>query len=202
MDNEQLIKWKKEMESELAEVEKQLSDIEKRRMVLKSKIKAVETLLSPAEQISKFDNYSLRDPVNEFISSLQANGWSIEKLKGKGNNYLVSKGTTRINLWTKFSKLSDITGQYWFGVNPAYLNNENGGIVLILGTHDQYICMPFKKLRDMLEGSKNTKTGQKFQVREKNGRIELQPAGIGGDWIDVTQYTNRKGLERIGLISE
>ncbi|MFC1910961.1 hypothetical protein ACFLXC_06800, partial [Chloroflexota bacterium] len=125
--------------------------------------------------------------------------WSVGKHGGRTNNYIANRSGQSVELWIKFSKLSEISGQYWFGVNPAHLENRNGGVVLLLGTHQQYICLPFSKLREMLEGSKNTKTGQKFQVKQKIGQTELQPAGIGGKWIDVTSYLNGEGLKRIGI---
>jgi hypothetical protein len=199
MDKIALAKWKTEMESELAEVEKQLFDLESKRAVLKVELGAVVTLLSPTEQVQVRNKYEVRDPVGEFIATLKGKGWSVENHGGKIKNYVANRGGHSVDLWIKFSKRSEVSGQYWFGINPDRLENKNGGVILLLGTHQQYICLPFINLLEMLEGSKNTVTGQKFQVRQNNGQVELQPAGIGGKWINVTPYYAEEGLERIGI---
>lgn len=200
MDKTQLAKWKRDIEMQLAEVEKQLTVIERKRAVLKAKLGAVTTLLSPTEEITAIENYEVRDPVGEFIADLKVNGWSVWKHGGHGvraNHYDASRGGQSVELWIKFSKLSEVSGRYWFGMNPVHLENRNGGVILLLGTHKKYICLPFTKLHEMLEGSKITPTGQKFLVRQKSGQVELQPAG--GKWIQVTSYLNEEGLKRIGI---
>ena len=199
MDKTQLAKWKREMEMQLAEVEKQLTVIERKRAVLKAKLGAVTTLLSPTEEITAIENYEVRDPVGAFIADLKVNGWSVGKHGGKAKRYDANRGGQSVELWIKFSKLSEVSGRYWFGVNPAHLENKYGGVILLLGTHKKYICLPFTKLHEMLEGSKNTAIGQKFLVRQKSGQVELQPAGIGGKWINVSSYLNGEGLKRIGI---
>lgn len=199
MDKTQLAKWKGEMEMQLAEVEKQLTVIEKERAVLKAKLGAVTTLLSPTEEITAIENYEVRDPVGAFIADLKVNGWSVGKHGGKTKRYDANRGGQSVELWIKFSKLHEVLGRYWFGVNPAHLENRNGGVILLLGTHKKYICLPFTKLHEMLKGSKNTPTGQKFLVRQKSGQVELQPAGTGGKWINVTLYLNGEGLKKIGI---
>jgi hypothetical protein len=199
MDKMQLAKWKREMEMQLTEVEKQITVLEKKRVVVKAKLGAVTTLLSPTEGITAIENYEVRDPVGAFIGDLKVNGWSVWKHGARGNHYGVNRGGQNVDLWIKFSKLSEVSGRYWFGVNPAYLENRNGGVILLLGTYQQYICLPFTKLREMLEGSKNTITGQKFVVRRESEKVELQPAGTGGKWINVTPYFNGEGLKAIGI---
>lgn len=202
MDKMQLAKWKREMEMQLAEVEKQLTVIEKKRAVLKAQLGAVTTLLSPTEGITAIENYEVRDHVGAFIAELKVNGWSVCKRGGRGvrgNHYGANRGGQNVDLWIKFSKLSEGSGRCWFGVNPAHLEKRNGGVILLLGTHQQYICLPFTKLREMLEGSKDTITGKKFLVRQKSGQVELQPTGTGGKWINVTSYLNEEGLKRIGI---
>jgi hypothetical protein len=199
MDRTQLDKWKEELESELAIVEKQLAEMEKKRAVLKTKLGAVGTLLSPMENVTVPPDYDGKDPVGEFIVDLKTKGWSFEREGGKTNIYIANRGGNSVGLWIKFSKLSEVTGNYWFGVNPDLLKNKDGGVILLLGTHQQYVCISFTKLHELLEGSKNTKTGQKFQIRQKGGRVELQPAGFGGKWIDVTSYLNGEGLKKIGI---
>ena len=200
MDKTQLAKWKREIEMQLAEVEKQLTVIEKKRAVLKAQLGAVTTLLSPTEEITAIENYEVRDPVGAFIADLKVNGWSVGKHGGKAKRYDANRGGQSVELWIKFSKLHEVLGRYWFGVNPAHLENRNGGVILLLGTHKKYICLPFTKLHEMLEGSKNTQAGQKeFLVRQEGGQVELQPAGTGGKWINVTSYLNGGGLKRIGI---
>lgn len=203
MDKVQLAKWKRELEMQLAEVEKQLTVIEKKRAVLKAQLAAVTTLLSPTEEITAIENYEVRDPVGAFIADLKVDGWSVWKHEGHGvrtNHYGANRGGQSVELWIKFSKLSEVSRRYWFGVDPAYLENRNGGVILLLGTHKKYICLPFTKLHEMLEGSKNTRSGQKlFEVRQKSGQVELQPAGTGGKWINVTSYLNGEGLKIIGI---
>lgn len=199
MDKITLNRWKTELESELTEVEKQLSALELKRAGLKAKLAAFATLLSPTEQLPIREKHEVRDPVGEFIANLKEKGWSVENHGGRANNCVAIRGGHRVDLWIKFSKLSEVSGKYWFGVNPDRLKNESGGVILLLGTHQHYVCLPFIKLFEMLEGSKNTVTGQKFQVRQNNGKVELQPAGIGGKWINVTPYYNGEGLEKIGI---
>jgi hypothetical protein len=199
MDKIQLAKWKQELESELVEVEKQLTEIEKKRSVLKTQLGAVTTLLSPAEQMQVIEEYDTTDYKASFITELKMKGWSVQKQGGNNSNYIAKRSGYGAILWVKFSELSKVTGNYWFGVNPEHLENKNGGVVLLLGNHQQYVCLPFTKLHEMLEGSKNTKTGQKFQVKQKSGRVELQPAGLGGKWIDITPYLNGDGLKKIGI---
>lgn len=199
MDKIALARWKTEMESELAEVEKQLSNIERRRAVLKAQLVAVITLLSPTEQVQAPEKYEVRDPVGEFTANLKGQGWSVENHGGKTRNYIANRGGHSVDIWIKFSKRSEVSGKYWFGVNPDRLQNKNGGVILLLGTHEQYVCLPFIKLLEMLEGSKNTITGQKFLVRQNSGQVELQPAGVGGKWINVTAYCGNEGLEKIGI---
>ena len=200
MDKTQLAKLKREIQMQLAEVEKQLAVIERKRAVLKARLGAVTTLLSPTEEITGIENYEVRDPVGEFIADLKMNGWSVWKRGGHGiraNQYDVNRGGQNAELWIKFSKLSEASGRYWFGVNPVHLENRNGWVVLLLGTHKKYICLPFTKLHGMLEGSKITPTGQKFLVREKSGQVELQPGG--GKWVNATSYLDGEGLKRIGI---
>ncbi len=200
MDNTQLAKWKREMEMQLAEVEKQLTGIEKERAALKAKLGAVTTLLSPAEEITAIENYEARDLIGAFIADLKVNGWSVGKHGGKIRSYDANRGGQSVELWIIFSKLHEVSERYWFGVNPDHLENRNGGVILLLGTHKKYICLPFTKLQEILEGSKNTRAGHKlFHVRQKSGQVELQPAGIGGKWINVTAYLNGEGLKRIGI---
>jgi len=203
MDKTQLAKWKGELEMQLAEVEKQLTVIEKKRAVLKAKVAAVTILLSPTEEITAIENYEVRDPVGAFIADLKMNGWSVWKHEGHGvrtNRYDASRGGQSVELLIKFSKLSEVSGRYWFGVNPDHLENRNGGVILLLGTHKKYICLPFNKLHEMLEGSRKTRSGQKlFEIRQKSEQVELQPAGTGGKWINVTSYLNREGLKRVGI---
>ncbi len=199
MDKTQLSKWKEEIEMQLAEVEKKLTVIEKERSALKAKLGAIITLISPTEELNAIENYEMKDLVGAFIEDLKMNGWSVRKHGGRIRSYDANRGGQSFELWIIFSKFHEGGERYWFGVNPDHLGNRNGGVILLLGTHNKYICLPFDKLRDMLEGSKNTITGKKFLVRQKNGEVELQPAGIGGKWINVTEYLNEEGLKKIGI---
>ena len=66
----------------------------------------------------------------------------------------------------------------------------------MLGSSDSYLCFPFSRLLELLEGATETKTGQKFQIQEKGGQYSMQPGGTN-KWIEVSTF--HKSLDSIGI---
>ena len=102
-------------------------------------------------------------------------------------------------MWIKFSKLHETTGQYWFGISPGSLQskvNQKGGVILLLGNANHYLCLPFSKLYDLLQGATETETGQKFQIYEDSIKFSILPGGTN-NWIDISKYYNN--ITMIGL---
>ena len=206
---EALAKRKTELESQQAEVEKQLSYLERKRMEIKEQLIAVGILLhlpinlpnqgQVPEKNDVRNTMGELDELGEFMLALRAKGWFIEEHGRKPRIYLCNRGGKTVELWLKFSKRHEASGQYWFGLNADRLENKSGGVILLLDTHEHYVCLPFLKLREILEGAKNTETGQKFQIRQNGGQVELQPTGSNRKWFNVSSYYNGEGLQKIGI---
>ncbi|MFC1933170.1 hypothetical protein ACFLXU_06065 [Chloroflexota bacterium] len=207
MDKEVLIKWKSELETNLANLEKRLSELELERWKIREQLGAVATLLSTTDgggitkQGGSITLLTESDAIAGFFSSLKGQGWSIAHKGGRLSRYIASRGDQRTNLWIKFSMYHEAVDSYWFGIGPEHLEsltNENGGVILLLGTSNRYICFPFAKLRELLRGATKAKTGQKFKVWERGEQVRLLPAGTG-EWTDITRFYGTQGLQEISL---
>lgn len=202
MDKEMLLKWKPELETNLAETEKKISQLDKERVEIQSQLAAIQTLISSGgKSISSTTISTEAEATSNFLSSLKTRGWSISSTHKRPNIYVASRMSESIKLWIKFSSQEERTGQYWFGITPdslAVMTGERGGIVLLLGTPNDYICFPFKQLQALLNGATKAKTGQKFNIRKRGNIVEFLPTGTG-QWIDITQFVADDGLNSIGL---
>jgi len=202
-----LFKWKSDLEAKLAEIEEQISALESERRRVREQLGAMSTLLSTTEGREVIESGSSNmgltevDAIADFLSSLKGKGWSITRRSGRLNSYRVSRGGQTATLWIKFSMYHQAVDSYWFGIGPENLEsltNEGGGVILLLGTSDRYLCFPFTQLQELLRGATKAKTGQKFKVRERKGQIQLQPAGTG-EWIDVSSFFSSGDLRKIEL---
>jgi hypothetical protein len=205
VDKTLLRKWQSELEANLVSVEKQLSGLEIERQKIRAQLGALATLLPATEgeiinQASHVATTSEADSMSDFLSNLKKEGWSIIP-KSKRQSYIASRKGQSVNLWFKFSRLHEFIGRYWFGINPKTLeemSKEKGGVILLLGTSSRYFCFTFTQLQRLLNGATETRTGQKFHIREHQGRWELLPAGTG-EWTDITRFYGTQGLREIGL---
>ena len=202
MDKEILLKWKPELEANLADLERQISQLNTERVKIQSQLAAVGTLLSATGKVMANQTISTEpDATSNFLSSLKMRGWSISYTHKRANIHIASRMGESINLWTKFSRHHERPDGYWFGITPdslAVMINEKGGVALLLGTPNDYVCFSFKKLQELLHGATPAKTGQKFYIRKRGGKVELLPIGTD-QWIDVSPFVGTDGLKGIGL---
>ena len=204
MNEALLTQWRNDLESQLSELEKKISTLQLERNKINTQLGAVVKLLSTINtektiEEPKFKNQGESEATIEFISRLERLGWSVDHIQGRTKTYEVSRGDKRVELWLKFSVCNDPTGRYWFGIAPEDLNarrSRKGGVIILLGASDRYLCFPFAKLLELLNGSTNTRTGQKFHILEKSGHFSMLPVGTG-EWIEVSSYYGN--LSIIGL---
>lgn len=202
MDEEMLLKWKTELETNLASLERQISQLDTERVKIQSQIKAIVTLLSPTGKAMANQTISTdADATSNFLSSLTSRGWSISSTHKRANIHICNRMGESINLWTKFSRYYERQNKYWFGITPdslAVMVNEKGGVILLLGTPNDYVCFSFKKLQELLLEATPARTGKKFDIRKRGGKIELLPIGTN-QWVDVSLFVGANGLKGIGL---
>jgi hypothetical protein len=200
MDKLMLTKWKSELEGQLNELEKNISTMQLERTKIVDQLGAVAKLLytiggeKPAE-VLHFKNQGEAEATAEFMGEIKRLGWSVQRRQGRTKTYVVSSGNQSIEIWFKFSICHEATGQYWLGINPDDLKSraiKKGGVILLLGASDRYLCFSFPKLLEVLEGATDTKTGRKFQIRENSNQFFLQPAGTN-KWIDVSSFYKNLG---------
>ncbi len=204
MDKSMLIKWKSELETQLSELEKKIATSQLERTKVVDQVGAVSRLLSSMNVGGTPEKLHLKSQseaavTTEFLSKLEQSGWSVEHRHGRTNIYGASRGGDSVEIWIKFSVCHEATGKYWFGISPdglKYKASQKGGVVLMLGVSDRYLCFPFSKLYELLKGATETRTGQKFQIQEKSSQFSIQPGGTN-NWIDVSASYN--DLSSIGL---
>ena len=171
---------------------------------LQDQLGAVVKLLSTMKiggtiEEQQFKNQGEAEATTGFLSGIERRGWSIGYKRGRTKTYWVSQRGQSVEMWLKFSACHEATGKYWFGIASEDLesrSSQEGGVVLMLGASNRYLCFPFAKLLELLRGATKTRTGQKFQVREESGRFAIQPGGTN-KWIDVSSSYNN--LSRIDL---
>ena len=205
MDKILLTKWRSELDMQLTEIEKKISDLQLEQTKIMDQIDAIGKLLFTAggekqTEVTYFKNQSEAETTTEFIRQIVRRGWSMKKRQGRTKMYDVSNENQSLELWLKYSICHKATDKYWFGISPDDLKTretQKGGVILLLGSSDHYLCFSFLKLKEILEGATNTKTGQKFQIREDETQLSLQPAGTN-KWIDVSTFN--KNLSKVNLI--
>jgi hypothetical protein len=204
MDEIVLSKWKAELEIQLGELEKKISTLQIERTKTVEQLGAVVKLLSSTGEgkiveVTPFKNQGEAETTTEFMHEITRRGWSVQKRRGRTKTYAISSGNQSLEIWLKFSVCHEMTGQYWFGISADDLKSRDikrGGVILLLGASDRYLCFSFPKLFEVLEGATDTKTGRKFQIRENGNQLYLQPAGTN-KWIDVSSFY--KNLSKVNL---
>jgi hypothetical protein len=204
MDELTLTKWKSQLEAELTELEKKSSTLEMERGKTIEQLGAVMKLLSMMKgedyvDIPSNKSISADKAATAFIAGLKLLGWSVSNGQGGKTIYNASRGNQNTEIQLIFSKYYEASDNYWFGIDPGSLENrssQKGGVVIILGAMDRYLCLPFAKLLQLLKGSNKTRVGRwEFHVREKSGQFYFHP--LKTDAVNVSSFYN--DLSKIGL---